>query len=283
MNRARLHAVAAVGFGLWSSTALAETIYCTPINSLPAVIATPGIHCLKKDLATAMTDGAAITINANSVTIDMNGFKLGGLGGGLDSTAVGIRAQNRLNIEIRNGTIRGFGTGIQLSANPAGGGGGHIVRDMLIDGSGMTGVMFFGVRNSVLRDSRIFDIGYPENGFQAIGVYVTDGARDTVIENNVISSVRSSASTVGVAVASAYRTRIAGNAIHNISGPGPVNGPNQSTGVSVVFGDGTLIRGNDFMNADKGTAVSAINSLKTVCVENTLNGYTVGWVNCATP
>ncbi len=195
-----------------SCGAFAETINCTAINSLPATISVSGIYCLKTDLSTSLTSGTAITISTNNVTIDMNGLKLGGLGGGINSTAQGIFAKNRLSIEIRSGTIRGFGTGIFLQATPAGTGGGHIVRDMLIDGSGSTGVMFFAVRYSVLRDSRIFDIGYPENGFQAIGVYLTDGARDTVIEDNVISSVRSGASPVGIAVALSLRTRIAGNA-----------------------------------------------------------------------
>jgi len=47
----------------------------------------------------------AISVNADNVTIDLNGFTIYG-GGGL--VADGISLADRKNVEIRNGTIRGF-------------------------------------------------------------------------------------------------------------------------------------------------------------------------------
>jgi hypothetical protein len=52
------------------------------IDSVPAVIATQGTWCLRKDLSTAQTSGNAIEIAANNVVIDCNDFKLGGLAAG---------------------------------------------------------------------------------------------------------------------------------------------------------------------------------------------------------
>src|SRR4249920_3461142 len=62
------------------------------INSLPAVISTGGIWCLKHDLSTAI-DGDAIHINGtNDITIDCNNFKIGGLAAGIGTNATGIWA-----------------------------------------------------------------------------------------------------------------------------------------------------------------------------------------------
>src|SRR5690606_14995164 len=49
------------------------------IDSVPATITSQGVWCLRKDLSTAIASGSAITIATNNVTIDCNGFKLGGL------------------------------------------------------------------------------------------------------------------------------------------------------------------------------------------------------------
>src|SRR5215471_9938738 len=86
----------------------AETINCTAITALPAVITVQGIYCFTGDLNTAMTSGNAIDIQTNNVVLDLNGWKLGGLAAGLGTNAVGIHASDRKNITIKNGTVRGF-------------------------------------------------------------------------------------------------------------------------------------------------------------------------------
>src|SRR5690606_35329103 len=67
------------------------------IDSVPAVIATQGVWCLRGNLATNIGSGgsSAITIAANNVTIDCNHFKLGGLAAGNGSQADGIHASDR--------------------------------------------------------------------------------------------------------------------------------------------------------------------------------------------
>jgi len=82
------------------------------ITSLPATISTQGTWCLNKDVSTAVTSGAAITIAANNVTLDCNDFKLGGLAAGLTTQAVGVYALDRFNISVRHCNIRGFYFGI---------------------------------------------------------------------------------------------------------------------------------------------------------------------------
>src|SRR5688500_16840215 len=78
------------------------------IDSLPAVIETQGIWCLRKDLSTAITGSAAIDIRANNVTLDCNDFKLGGLPAGAYTDASGVAAIDRFNVTVRRCNIRGF-------------------------------------------------------------------------------------------------------------------------------------------------------------------------------
>ena len=109
-----LFATMAVTAALLTTSAKAEVTDCQEILSIPVVITTQGIHCLKSDKVSSATSGNIIDIQANNVTIDMNGFKLGGLGAGTGTSAIGIFAQDQKNITIRNGSIRGFETGVLL-------------------------------------------------------------------------------------------------------------------------------------------------------------------------
>ena len=52
------------------------------ISSLPVTITTQGVWCLDRDLSTSNSAGPAVTIATNNVTVDCNGFKIGGLGAG---------------------------------------------------------------------------------------------------------------------------------------------------------------------------------------------------------
>jgi parallel beta-helix repeat protein len=84
----------------------------TKISSLPSTISTPGFYYLTGDLAMT-AEGIGIIINSDNVTIDLMGFSIIGPGSGNGS---GIYMASRSNVEIRNGTIRDFFTGI-LEAN----------------------------------------------------------------------------------------------------------------------------------------------------------------------
>src|SRR5262245_46944859 len=133
MSTAKLAAslLVVLAIALGAVPAFAETVNCTPITSLPAVITVQGVYCLTGDLSTAIAAGAAIDIQTNNVVLDLNAFKLGGLAAGPSTQAAGIRAVNRQNITIKNGTIRGFVQGILL--DDSGGSKGHIVEDIRAD------------------------------------------------------------------------------------------------------------------------------------------------------
>ncbi|MDQ3287891.1 MAG: right-handed parallel beta-helix repeat-containing protein [Pseudomonadota bacterium] len=123
------------------------------IDSLPASISSQGTWCLRKDLATSIATGDAITIKANNVTLDCNGFKIGGLSAGPGTTTDGVRAVDRMNITVRNCNIRGFHHGVAIFG-PASSG--HVVEDNRFEGCPHEGISLQGggsivQRNLVLR------------------------------------------------------------------------------------------------------------------------------------
>jgi parallel beta-helix repeat protein len=80
----------------------------TPISALPFTISTSGSYYLTGNL-TATTNGVAITVAADNVTIDLNGFTLaGGATGG--RTAISVPAAQKC-LSVRNGTITGWTQG----------------------------------------------------------------------------------------------------------------------------------------------------------------------------
>jgi hypothetical protein len=172
----------------------AETVNCTPITTLPTVITVQGLYCFTGHLSTAMTAGAAIEIATNNVVLDLNSFKLGGLAAGPGTLATGIYADNRQNIIIKNGTIRGFLHGILLKHT--GGSQGHIVEDIRADQNTYIG-LFVGGAGNIVRNNQIVQTGGSTTfgaTADAIGIYVT-GPGPRVTNNDVINSVKQGAGT----------------------------------------------------------------------------------------
>ncbi len=147
----------ALASALMATPAKAETIECTVIDTIPFIITVQGIYCLTGHLGTSLTSGDMITVEANNVTIDMNGFKLGGLAAGAGTNARGIYALDRRNITIRNGSIRGFFKGIWLDGGAANSSG-HLLEDLRLDGNTFIGAQVEGTGN-IIRNNQVVKPG----------------------------------------------------------------------------------------------------------------------------
>jgi len=87
----------------------------TKITKVPYTITQEGFYYLGQNL---YSDGNGIQVNASNVTIDLMGFCLAGPGRDNASNPLGITFGNNVrNVEIRNGTIRGFDMGIGNDIN----------------------------------------------------------------------------------------------------------------------------------------------------------------------
>src|SRR5712672_1013814 len=120
------------------AAARGEPLNCTFITGVPFTISTPGNYCLDGSFAYV---GVAIDVVADDVVVDFNGRTLDGVKG----AGVGVRATDRKNITVRNGTVRNFSEGLSLGGTDSEG---LIVERMRAVGNSFAGISVQG-RGSV--------------------------------------------------------------------------------------------------------------------------------------
>ena len=281
MGTIRRAAATSLLLSLLSMPAAAETwATCTgTVASLPAVITTQGVWCVDRDLATAMSSGVAITIAANNVTLDCNGYKLGNLAAGVTTAAVGIQSSGRVNATIRGCHVRGFANGIHLTgsigASPTSAG--HLVEDNHVEASTTNGMLVKGL-NSTIRRNRLHDLGLsPTQGVAGIAAI---GSVDVV--DNVVDGVQAAAGTAN-AVWGIYAQPLHGTLIgHNeIRGVLPALG--FGWGIFIAGTDGRLsaVRDNMIVRAAPSTMWASCSPGSTAAVrDNLAMGWTTGSTSC---
>src|SRR5438046_4283287 len=82
----------------------------TPISALPFTISQPGSYFLTQNL-TANTGGDGITVLADNVTIDLNGFALTGIAGSASAISEGGSAPPHSGWVVKNGSIENWPNG----------------------------------------------------------------------------------------------------------------------------------------------------------------------------
>ena len=174
----------------------------TAIVSVPFIISVPGRYFLTSNLTYVLTTGAAITINADEVILDLNGASLHGPGG--SNTAIGVLVPSRRGVTIQNGDIDGFGlAGIELLANSAQNivdhvrlnanqtgvlavsGTLNIVKNCVIDGvidGGTVGILFSSGSGNRASNNTLGNQG-PPTGIALL----TGGSSQNYFENNLVS------------------------------------------------------------------------------------------------
>jgi nitrous oxidase accessory protein NosD len=260
-------------FGGVSSPAAAAESYdaCVGfIDALPATITTQGIWCLRQNLDTSAASGNMIDIQTNNVTIDCNGFRIRGSGGGAATTAVGIYAESRLNLAIRHCTIRGFLVGIELV-----GGSDYIVENNLLDQSRLFGIESTGAGSVVRHNNVVNTGGSPGNG-QVYPIY----AEGDVIDN-VVDGVSGADSVVNFTANGIYSPTdtginfgivIQGNRIRNLT----PKGTGEAIGIT-SNGSGVAVRDNAIGQAASTTGFGVSCHDNTTQVrDNVILNYATG-------
>lgn len=253
--------------------ARAETTLCTEIASVPVVITTQGAYCLRKHLSTGQGSGAAITVQTNNVTIDCNGYKLGGQAAGAGSTASGISALGRLNITVRNCSIRGFNRGISLRGVP---GGGHQVIDNRLDFNLHYGIDVAGTGNLVQRNRVIGTGGKPDtqSGF---GIFAEADVLDNTVEG--VSPSAADAWPTGIVVSGAGSVA-RGNRVSGLvrKGTGLAMGIHVS-GRSITVAENTVSAATTTGGYGiRGLSISGVQS--TICQQNRIVRFSTAFGDC---
>jgi hypothetical protein len=214
---------------------------CRPITSLPYTITVQGSYCLIRNLSTPIATGAAITINADFVVLDLKGFKIGGGAAGPGTQTSGVYALNRKNITIKNGNIRGFLSAVLLEDDS----GtftvsqGHVIQNLRADENTHAGIHVQG-RGTIIRGNQVVTTG----GSTVFGVDAdaygirTEGAEVRILNNDVTDTDPTGiGSGIAIAVEEAIGSVVEKNRLANSL-------PNDSYGVKAVSGENVLVIGN---------------------------------------
>jgi hypothetical protein len=180
-----------------------ETVYCQRfIDVLPMRITRSGHYCLHRDLRTSLNSApfAAITIDADSVWLDLNNFTLDGSAAGTATETSGIVAVgNHRNITVRNGVVKGFFNGINLD----GGGGNYTVENIWADGNYVNGIAARGTAGKhIVRNNVVTNTGGSTNPGENSGPNVTlgievSGPLSSAINNEVTHTFNNSSNGIG--------------------------------------------------------------------------------------
>ena len=148
---------------LMGASTQAETIAGTGISTFPYTITASGLYHLTANNSTYnRTNGAAITINLsaaykdNDVVLDMNEHTIVQTNRnysiidyvGSYPTGIKVVSTGTGRVTVRNGTLRGFGIGIDISGDRC------LIEDMTVIGTSRTGIRILG-NNGLVRNNRI--------------------------------------------------------------------------------------------------------------------------------
>jgi hypothetical protein len=204
MTLSRRKFLALTGTVAAGSAVLPELAFATPItiSSLPATISSSGSYVIAANHNLNMAQGAAITVNANDVTIDLQGFTISNIAAGVGTAAVGVYSLHRNRVTVRSGTLSGFHTGVMLHGERVAGG--CVAEDLSLTDCTAAGIMISGssslirrnVINSSLRSSA-FCAASSNTGILGIGVSLAAHSR---ITDNVITFTNTGATDFAVAV-----------------------------------------------------------------------------------
>jgi parallel beta-helix repeat protein len=184
-------------------------------GGFPYVISNSGSYRLTSNLTVTSTSADAIGVNANHVTIDLNGFSIGGPGGSTSNGGINGASAGALTVE--NGSVTGFPGGYGIVTGKNG-----IVRNVQVDAdyggiSGGAGSLITGnTANDSITDAGIYCSGSQcvisnnaANGNPHYGVYCgsTCQISGNTIDNNGNGGINAGAgSTISGNVANSNST-----------------------------------------------------------------------------
>jgi hypothetical protein len=244
------------------------------IASVPKTISTPGVWCVKQNLATASTSAKAINIASDNVTLDCNDFTLAGAGGTGD-TSIGIFTNSHINITVRHCNVQGFRYG--LSFLSAGGGGGHVIEDNSFNANTSTGIRVDG-DGSVIRRNRVFNTGGSTTVNNATGIY---GTNSVTISDNTVSGVTARAASngnaYGIYTSNNPNGSIEDNRVRGLAkdGTGKIYGIYNAKSVRVTARNNAL-----FGDGSTGSIALTCANSSGRAKDNIINGFVVGLSKC---
>jgi hypothetical protein len=230
--------------------ALAETTLGTAITALPAKITKAGVYHLTKDLAYTPTSGAAIEIETTDVIIDLNAHEILGVSG-----STGVYASDQSRIVIKNGTIRGFQVGVNLTANNS------VVTGILATNNFEVGITVTG-NNIQISNNRVCNTGGNSTYLYAIGISLT-GTYGTIENNDIQNTFATDNSNHygnAIRIKDCSNVILNANRILDVEPAAPVRAT--STGIETLTSDTLIFLGNTVATTQTAFDLSGASSGK---------------------
>ncbi len=199
-----------------------------PIYNYGTNLVRAGSYYLGTNLVSSATNTDGITIGADNVTVDLNGFAVINTGG--DGTqSDGVTFTSRRNVTIRNGTIQGCYRGIFANGNSAG----VIVENMRMATNYFRGILLNFSTDGVgglVRNNLVYGTGGTTTGAanqEIRGIEVCCGM--AIVENNTVFGVfgKGVAAGYGLHLNNSTDTFVVNNRISRANFGIRMNGPNE--------------------------------------------------------
>ena len=244
---------------------------CTDIAAVPITISAPGRYCLTRNLVYAGQAPigqaeSAILILSDDVTVDFDDHMLqGDANAAANPNAAAVRADDRNNVTVKNGTVRNIGLGVALS-DVAGGITpiGYVVERMLVDGVQSYGILV-NSQHAVVQDNRVANVAYARTLTTPAGISVSGTAAKII--GNSVSNIRSSATPVNGIYLNAPASIVQNNSISNIDSTRMM-----AFGITLgVNTAGSAIKDNviqSAINATTDTGITAVAGTSNVMIDN---------------
>jgi parallel beta-helix repeat protein len=204
-----------------------------------------------------------ITIGANNVVLDLNGFTISGTPAAGEGP--GILVPDRTGVTVKNGTVTQFDTGVSIE-----GGSGNRVTNMDLRANRGTGdygegVLLFSTSGNTVSGNRITNNG-PYGG-----ISILIGTNNVVENNQIVGNNMSSTNTSGIRLENIGRTASNGNTIRGnlVQGSG-------LDGIQIFAGGSdNRIAGNTVLNNNRDGITAFAGSSRNIIEDNQVryNGY----------
>ena len=266
--------LAAIGLFYTAATAQAEISNCQVLKTAPVTISSEGIYCLKSDIGTLIPTGAAVTIKADNVTLDLNGFSVLGDVTNPGNRTFGIVAENQRNITIRNGRVSGFFTGVALTGQNVNGtstSSGHLIENIKSDRHKFTGITLSG-DNSVVRNNRVLEIAASQNTVVKDAKAILNyNSKNAVVTGNIVSDVKAVGVAAGIRLDSVEYSDISRNTIQYLTLAQSIIGISFQTSSWLAIHDNSVLNITGIGTAGIGEPTGG--SAFIGCIDNIIAGF----------
>ena len=250
---------------------------CTEItqSDIPLTITSPGVYCLTENISSGTT---AITINANDVVLNLNGYLVDGSSVGSNTSQQGIFCWNQQDVVITNGTIQGYYWGVMLNNCD----GAQVTHLRMMNNYGAGIDMWNGSDNALIAHNQIYHIGGTTRPGSSwiYGISVrSDSPGARILDNDIYDIFSPSGGRSYGIKASSTGGEVSNNRISGLVTTGG------GLEIPITFiGKGGLLRGNSLSGSGTNAVTTAISisgiGSSGLCADNKAIGFATATSSC---